>query len=187
VQPGHPAVDAPLGEGWLLDRLGRGFVLLSFGEVSSTLPTVVADGDVLAQRYDGRPGTCYLIRPDQYVAARWRQFDAAKVEAALQRSLGRTVTPAKAAIQHPSPLPTALDASLRPPAAPLNRQPNLPDPDGFYDELIASQRGQCDEQADALLARLVLILANHIGDRAVLRDALALARDNSTAQQVQQP
>jgi len=58
----------------------------------------------------------------------------------------------------------------------LNRQPNLQDPDGFYDELIDSQRGLTETQADALLARLVLILANHIGDRAVLREALTLAR-----------
>ena len=36
-----------------------------------------------------------------------------------------------------------------------------------------------DQQADILLAKLVLILSNHIGDRAVLREALALARDNT--------
>ena len=60
----------------------------------------------------------------------------------------------------------------------LNRQPNLQDPDGFYAELIASQLGLNDTQADALLARLVLILANHIGDRAVLREALTLARSD---------
>ena len=58
----------------------------------------------------------------------------------------------------------------------LNRQANIDDPDGFYDELIASQRGLSDDKADALLARLVLILANHIGDPAVLREALILAR-----------
>lgn len=58
----------------------------------------------------------------------------------------------------------------------LNRQPNLQDPDGFYDELIASQRGLTDAQADALLARLVLILANHIGDTTTLREALTVAR-----------
>lgn len=63
----------------------------------------------------------------------------------------------------------------------LNRQPNLPEPDGFYEELIASQRDLSDEQADLLLAKLVLILANHIGDRAVLREALALARQNTSA------
>jgi hypothetical protein len=62
---------------------------------------------------------------------------------------------------------------------PLNRQPNIPDPDGFYEELIASQRELSDEQADDLLAKLVLILANHVGDRDVLREAMALARSNT--------
>jgi 3-(3-hydroxy-phenyl)propionate hydroxylase len=41
---------------------------------------------LLAQRYDGRPGTTVLFRPDQYVAARWRSFDEAKVQAALKRA-----------------------------------------------------------------------------------------------------
>ncbi|BDB27736.1 FAD-dependent oxidoreductase [Cupriavidus sp. TA19] len=40
-----------------------------------------------AHRYDGRPGTCYLIRPDQHVCARWRAFDAEAVHAALLRAL----------------------------------------------------------------------------------------------------
>ena len=62
---------------------------------------------------------------------------------------------------------------------PLNRQPNIPDPDGFYEELIASQRELNDEQADVLLTKLVLILANHVGEREVLREALALARSNT--------
>ncbi len=42
-----------------------------------------------AQRYDARPGTVYLIRPDQHVAARWRTFDAAAVAAALARASGQ--------------------------------------------------------------------------------------------------
>lgn len=62
----------------------------------------------------------------------------------------------------------------------LKREPNIVDPDGFYAELIDAQRDLGDEQADALLARLVLILANHIGDRAVLREALQIARATTT-------
>jgi len=61
----------------------------------------------------------------------------------------------------------------------LIREPHITDPDGFYEELIASQRDLGDEQADRVLAKLVLILANHIGDREVLRQALALARENT--------
>ncbi|OAN79569.1 hypothetical protein A8B78_12650 [Jannaschia sp. EhC01] len=58
----------------------------------------------------------------------------------------------------------------------LNTQPNIPDPDGFYDELLAAHEGRSKEQSDALNARLILILANHIGDRATLRAALDAAR-----------
>jgi len=93
--PGAPADDAPLagaeGGGWLLDRLGRGFVLLVFGApgLRLDLPLEVVhvglDG-AAAQRYDARPGTAYLIRPDQHVAARWRRVDAARVHAALARA-----------------------------------------------------------------------------------------------------
>lgn len=59
---------------------------------------------------------------------------------------------------------------------PLTLAPNIPDPDGFYQELIDSQR-DLDESAAALMnARLVLLLANHVGDRDTLREALRLAR-----------
>ena len=43
---------------------------------------------VAAERYDGRGGTVYLIRPDQHVAARWRRFDLASIRAALGRATG---------------------------------------------------------------------------------------------------
>ncbi len=59
---------------------------------------------------------------------------------------------------------------------PLITAPNLMDVDGFYQELIHSQRDLSDEQAALMNAKLVLILANHIGDRGVLRDALVMAR-----------
>ena len=43
----------------------------------------------LAERYDARPGTAYLFRPDQHVCARWRAFDAGRVRAAIARATGR--------------------------------------------------------------------------------------------------
>ncbi|MBV8618763.1 MAG: DUF2783 domain-containing protein [Curvibacter sp.] len=58
----------------------------------------------------------------------------------------------------------------------LIRSPNIADVDGFYEELVAAQRHCNDEQAVGVLAKLVLLLANHVGDRAVLSEALALAR-----------
>jgi 3-(3-hydroxy-phenyl)propionate hydroxylase len=45
---------------------------------------------VAFQRYDARPGTAYLIRPDQHVAARWRTLDKAQLRAAVARACGRS-------------------------------------------------------------------------------------------------
>jgi len=50
------------------------------------------------------------------------------------------------------------------------------DPDRAYRALIEAHRGLTDEESAAFNSRLVLILANHIGDHAVLRDALELAK-----------
>jgi len=64
---------------------------------------------------------------------------------------------------------------------PLIREPNIEDQDVFYAELINAQRDLTEEQADMVVAKLALILANHVGDRAVLAQAIALARDNTLA------
>ena len=71
---------------------------------------------------------------------------------------------------------------------PLNLQPNLSESgkryfraftpgDDFYEQLIHTHRGLSDEQSRLLNARLVLLLANHIGDLDVLQQALAAARN----------
>ncbi|MFT3956425.1 MAG: DUF2783 domain-containing protein [Piscinibacter sp.] len=51
--------------------------------------------------------------------------------------------------------------------------------DDFYEALIDTHRGLSDEQSQLLNARLVLLLANHIGDLRVLREALAAAREGA--------
>ena len=58
----------------------------------------------------------------------------------------------------------------------LNLEPNIPDPDDFYDELLAAHQGLDKADSDAFNARLVLILANHIGDRQILTQALTAAK-----------
>lgn len=50
------------------------------------------------------------------------------------------------------------------------------DPDAAYVALVEARRGLSDAEAAALDTRLVLILANHIGDMAVLTEAIALAK-----------
>lgn len=57
--------------------------------------------------------------------------------------------------------------------------PNIVDADGFYEELVAAQRDLSDAQAERLMAKLVLLLANHVGDREVLAEAIQLARTNT--------
>jgi 3-(3-hydroxy-phenyl)propionate hydroxylase len=105
---GAPAADAPVQidgkPGWLLRQLaGTGFSVLLFdgaetailaaeieaaskGLVPLNLVVLPCEGTA-AERYDARPGTAYLLRPDQHVCARWRQPVAGKLAAALRRAL----------------------------------------------------------------------------------------------------
>jgi len=70
----------------------------------------------------------------------------------------------------------------------LNTQPNLYEPgkrhfrafspgDDFYEALIETHRELSDAQSAMVNARLILLLANHIGDIGVLREAMQIARE----------
>lgn len=54
----------------------------------------------------------------------------------------------------------------------LNVEPGIDDPDGFYAKLIDLHEGLSVEDSRKVNAKLILMLANHIGDRAVLDEAL---------------
>ena len=59
----------------------------------------------------------------------------------------------------------------------LKLEPNIARPDDFYDALIALHRGLTPEQSAKVNAKLVLLLANHVGNMEVLKQALAAARE----------
>jgi 3-(3-hydroxy-phenyl)propionate hydroxylase len=106
VVPGAAALDAPLGNGWLLDKLGRGFAGVWFspggqvpGDVARgqaelarrrppVMAVVVAD-ELACGRYGAaREPAFYLFRPDGHVAARWRQFSLDRIMEALAMASG---------------------------------------------------------------------------------------------------
>lgn len=58
----------------------------------------------------------------------------------------------------------------------LNLDPNLAKADDFYESLLAAHEGLSKAESDAFNARLILVLANHVGDETVLSQALEAAR-----------
>jgi len=60
----------------------------------------------------------------------------------------------------------------------LNSEINIAAPDDFYEELIELHRGLSDKQSALVNAKLILLLANHIGDATVLREAMRAARED---------
>lgn len=88
ARPGSVAPDAPLDDGWLLNALGRDFVVLALGQAAPSVPGARCVepkmNDHLQTRYLGAaPRAIYLIRPDQVVAARWLSARAEDISAAL--------------------------------------------------------------------------------------------------------
>jgi uncharacterized protein DUF2783 len=62
--------------------------------------------------------------------------------------------------------------------ATLVTESRISDPDAFYAELIDLHRDLTEEQSRKLNAKLILILANHIGEIAILRQAMTMARED---------
>jgi len=57
----------------------------------------------------------------------------------------------------------------------LRIEPNLSDPDGTYAQLLALHEDRSDSESARVNARLILLLANHIGDASILREAIEIA------------
>ena len=117
-RPGAPCLDAPVSingaDAWFLNQLGDRFVGIYFSAAGTTPAEIndIRSGQVpvetitvtraksndnhiidskglLHRHYDARPGTYYLVRPDQHVAARWREFRRGKVLSALAKATGQ--------------------------------------------------------------------------------------------------
>ncbi|NVK16118.1 MAG: FAD-dependent oxidoreductase [Rhodobacteraceae bacterium] len=103
TRPGSPCLDVPLGDGFLLDKLGDKFVLLT---IDADAPEVIEEAGVevtrlalsikddktlaLKDRYLGKHESCvYLIRPDQHVAARRPSYDDNQFRHAIRRAIGK--------------------------------------------------------------------------------------------------
>jgi 3-(3-hydroxy-phenyl)propionate hydroxylase len=102
---GAAPLDAPLRDAqgratWLLDELSDGFTAICMSDDARpnapegiTLKLIGEDlidaEGLFATRYDARPGSTYLFRPDQYLCARFRAYDAEGLAAARLRALGR--------------------------------------------------------------------------------------------------
>lgn len=103
---GAPCPDAPLGDGFLLERVPGTFVLLTIDAAAParievdplhlervSLSSTDDPSGMLAARYLGdAAGAVYLLRPDQHVAARWPRYDEAALRAALDVATARIST-----------------------------------------------------------------------------------------------
>ncbi len=113
----------------------------------------IADSEgVFAQRFDATPSAAFLLRPDQHLV---------RALASRRRRQGRRGA-------RPRAWKTCMSK--------LQTQSQFADPDAAYIALVEARRGLSEQAAAALDTRLVLILANHIGDLDVLKEAIALAK-----------
>ncbi|MEP1142384.1 MAG: FAD-dependent oxidoreductase [Henriciella sp.] len=95
-KPGFPCLDAPIDWNgnldWLLLQVGNAFKIVHFGDEppASDFETILCPTDSLAaERYGASDGGTYLVRPDQVVAARWKNATAKSIENAYKKAIMR--------------------------------------------------------------------------------------------------
>lgn len=99
-RPGAPCPDAPVNDGFLLDQILGVFTILSIGgspptsvKVSGLTTQLVhidePSPEIITRYLGAAKQVVYLIRPDQHVVARWAEFDAVAVAAAINNTIGK--------------------------------------------------------------------------------------------------
>ena len=178
VRPGAAALDAPLDGGWLLHRLGGSFTGVWFGPDGQIPEDVAACAGRALRKAPFRVNQIAVamrssLRPLRRAAATRllpvpprRPCGRALATSGGGRRRGRARSRAR---HYPD-----YEASRY--AMALPREANSKDPDALYAAIIEAHAGLSDADSAALNARLVLLLANHIGDESVLREALEVAR-----------
>ena len=195
VGPGSPALDAPLARGaersWLLQGLGGDFVALHFAasggpstsEHERALRAVATDGVGIRLLEVSSPGGirsagCDLHDPDGVVASRYGALPGRRicfVRTSTSRRGGGTSTRPQSARRFAARWRGDTEETIV--TTKLRTDPNLERPDDFYEALMAMYERHDEEGRHLLDARLILLLANHIGEHATLLDAIRLAAE----------
>ena len=185
VRPGAAALDAPLEDGgWFLERIGDGFAGVWFSRDGTVPPEFSEAFAALAAR--GLPiNQMVVVSRETVVRPLWRRGPAGLLPVpprparggALAQLLGRG-NARRARAGHGKPMSSGQPSNHETEGATvgLKRDSGMPDADGMYAAIIAAHSGLSPEDSVALNARLVLLLANHIGDAEVLQEAIAAAR-----------
>lgn len=137
---------------------------LLFKQKTIDYPVIIDYEKELNNRYDAIPGTFYLVRPDQHIAARWKKFNLDWVQQSLRKSIGYPIKKINTVKKTYKSVDHLLDI------------PNLKNPDDIYQNLIESQSNFDDNELKIFYARLILLLMNQIGNEQILKQAINIAQ-----------
>lgn len=149
LQVGASVKDAIFGQGFLIDALGKDFSLLVLGDhlfrhelVHSVCLSEMDTGVI--NKYDLRPDSWYLIRPDHHIAARGRVFEEEVIKKALLRCLGQGEK----------------NADPKQKTSIINQYQN----DHKYKMLIDTHKGLKKQQSEFLNSKLILLLMEEVSE-----------------------
>ena len=169
LRPGAPAVDAPVKGpkgAWLLDHLQGGFTLLTGPDA----PDDIADGLPVGVLRLGRD----LVDRDGLLVARYRTRRARRLSLparpARRRPLRRCRRRERPRCARPC------HGEDRTMTSALDTSPRLKRPDDVYQALMDAQASLTAHEAELFRARLILLLANQVGDDETVLAAIAKAR-----------